>query len=643
MIQHPKKKKQGKFNKFKFVYLLFLFAFCITACEKDNINTPKEELLDSIHPQLEGDFSSIEDPILRNFFDFNYYGKNRSEANSRQHQALIQLFKETYEFKPNSLGSYKKISNLIYKQERESPFLENLIAQDGYPIWHRSMDFAENGDLFYVVPFAKNDESQINSILLVTKGKKGSEHRFHYWRRADLDSLIATGITIEGNHMAAIKLFLLANTWTFRVEENSFTAVKDQFSGTETGRYSCTPVYAEGLEYQYFDCNDFARLNSRCESRWEETGETTTVLIAWDCEEDEEFEQGDSGGGGGSGTSTGSWPGSGGGSSGGGTPVDTQSPEEIVTDALGYYAGYFSASDIDWMASNLGLFNEDILSFLNEYNYSDLAISTTSKVIALSQNDWLNGPYDDSERSQIMQVYEFTNPLYPDEYVDYILHALTLKKKYPNRSDILIAVQAMMRTKLKVAHVGLDICGVIPVAGEFCDFTNGVLYTIEGDGVNAALSYAAMLPLVGTTATVTKYYRFYKVGNKSFNLTFNLGGNLIEFGSRNKLKRLLKPSSNQQAHHIITWANNNHEIIQKAAQAGWHPSHMKNGINLDKSIHNGWDTAHSAYSQKLKNFLDSKIGDYTNPTDAKNFLENIQTSVYNQFMNGKKLDEITFP
>lgn len=37
-------------------------------------------------------------------------------------------------------------------------------------------------------------------------------------------------------------------------------------------------------------------------------------------------------------------------------------------------------------------------------------------------------------------------------------------------------------------HVGLDIFGLVPLIGELADLTNGVLYTIEGDGVNATLS-----------------------------------------------------------------------------------------------------------------------------------------------------------
>ncbi len=58
---------------------------------------------------------------------------------------------------------------------------------------------------------------------------------------------------------------------------------------------------------------------------------------------------------------------------------------------------------------------------------------------------------------------------------------------------------------LDVAQIGLDIVGLIPVVGEVADGANALIYTARGDYVNAALSTAAMLPIIGTGATGTKY------------------------------------------------------------------------------------------------------------------------------------------
>ncbi len=78
---------------------------------------------------------------------------------------------------------------------------------------------------------------------------------------------------------------------------------------------------------------------------------------------------------------------------------------------------------------------------------------------------------------------------------------------------------------------------------------------------------------------------------------------------------MLNKISSQQAH----------DIIQKAAQAGWHPSHMKNGINLDKSIHNGWDTAHSINSQGLNSYLEASKSMFKFKSSMKKGLTGFET------------------
>lgn len=53
-------------------------------------------------------------------------------------------------------------------------------------------------------------------------------------------------------------------------------------------------------------------------------------------------------------------------------------------------------------------------------------------------------------------------------------------------------------------HTGLDIIGLIPVAGELADGANALIYLAEGDTVNAAISAAAMVPGAGMAATGAK-------------------------------------------------------------------------------------------------------------------------------------------
>jgi hypothetical protein len=50
-------------------------------------------------------------------------------------------------------------------------------------------------------------------------------------------------------------------------------------------------------------------------------------------------------------------------------------------------------------------------------------------------------------------------------------------------------------------HVILDAIGMIPVLGEVADGLNALLYYLEGDYVNAGISAAAMVPVVGILVT----------------------------------------------------------------------------------------------------------------------------------------------
>ncbi|MGD9998186.1 MAG: hypothetical protein AB7L17_19205 [Ilumatobacteraceae bacterium] len=55
-----------------------------------------------------------------------------------------------------------------------------------------------------------------------------------------------------------------------------------------------------------------------------------------------------------------------------------------------------------------------------------------------------------------------------------------------------------------IAHATLDVVGLIPVVGEVADGVNALYYLYEKDYVNAALSAAAMVPLVGYGANAVK-------------------------------------------------------------------------------------------------------------------------------------------
>nr|WP_294932781.1 AHH domain-containing protein [uncultured Flavobacterium sp.] len=144
-----------------------------------------------------------------------------------------------------------------------------------------------------------------------------------------------------------------------------------------------------------------------------------------------------------------------------------------------------------------------------------------------------------------------------------------------------------------VVHITLDVFGTVPVAGELADITNGVLYLIEGDGVNATFSMAGAVPFYGWAAVSTKYAIKFKVIPKTvytistkIKLVWKVSGNTITFGSRSQLRAVLGLGpialDARQAHHIIPWSKtiSNHSVVQKAAKSGnsFHMNEELNGI-----------------------------------------------------------------
>jgi hypothetical protein len=84
--------------------------------------------------------------------------------------------------------------------------------------------------------------------------------------------------------------------------------------------------------------------------------------------------------------------------------------------------------------------------------------------------------------------------------------------------------------------------GLVPLFGEFADFANGVLYTIEGDALNAGLSFGAMIPFAGWGAVAGKYVA-YAVKNLATGRIIHLSvqkiNGVVEFGSSGQLRRSL--------------------------------------------------------------------------------------------------------
>lgn len=200
-----------------------------------------------------------------------------------------------------------------------------------------------------------------------------------------------------------------------------------------------------------------------------------------------------------------------------------------------------------------------------------------------------------------------------------------------------------------VIHLSLDAFGLIPVVGEVADLTNGVLYTIEGDGLNATLSYASTIPIAGWVSSGTKFgIKIAETATGTTKFIWKVSNGVIEFGNRGQLRKVLNLAVGNPlvAHHIIPWAKSTNEVIQKAAKSAnaFHMNSALNGIPLTTAVHNG---SHAAYDQRVVDRLleiRNTYGPNMTPDQAyaglMDLIQDIKTAILNN--PGTPINNIVF-
>ena len=188
----------------------------------------------------------------------------------------------------------------------------------------------------------------------------------------------------------------------------------------------------------------------------------------------------------------------------------------------------------------------------------------------------------------------------------------------------------------ELVHVGLDIFGLVPLIGELADLTNGVLYTIEGDGVNATLSYASAIPLAGWVTASTKIgLKVINVAGETTELVWKVVGNVIEFGDRRQLRKVLGiTDSSIHAHHLIPWSTQSKTVVQKAAKSenAFHLNEALNGIPLNSTSHL---TGHAQYTLRIETILNSLHSTNQNmsPQQAYNHIISLTNQIRTHILN----------
>jgi RHS repeat-associated protein len=221
---------------------------------------------------------------------------------------------------------------------------------------------------------------------------------------------------------------------------------------------------------------------------------------------------------------------------------------------------------------------------------------------------------------------------------------------------------------MEAIHGLLDAAGFVPGLGEIADGVNAIIYTYEGDHLNAAFSSISLVPLGGDVTAKGFKYSLKVAGfeGRTFKTTgaaVKWLGNAMEFGvksadaiaNRSKLKDVIKISTDMtaegfQAHHIIPVdALKRSDAIQDAVDAGFDFNGKNNGIAM-KSLKKGGEHAnHPKYTDQIVKFMNDwkketqKAGTYTTEV-AKEKLEDVVKQVNTQLESikgtGEKVNDL---
>ncbi|WP_374174414.1 AHH domain-containing protein [Flavobacterium tructae] len=271
-------------------------------------------------------------------------------------------------------------------------------------------------------------------------------------------------------------------------------------------------------------------------------------------------------------------------------------------------------------------------SYLNSNNFSDEAKSFSKEMIEIVKQDAtvdnnalvftlsakaqnkINNNLDDSFLLSVDQYMDIdvANYLSSDPggilAMHFSIECAVLRANHPDWSTAKIYWEASKG----FIHLSLDALGLVPVFGEAADLVNGALYIMEGDGVNATLSLASAVPIVGWATAGSKLgLKVIQTTTGKTQLILKFTNGVFTFGSRSQLRKVLNiTDSSIQAHHIIPWAKSIHPIIQKAANCkqAFHMNDALNGIPLSTAIHNG---SHGEYDKIIQKYLDNIPSDAT--------------------------------
>ena len=553
----------------------------------------------------------------------------------------------------------KAIVNFIKKKNEKDSFIETTIKRIGFPIWNKAIDISieeknigknegvqnQNEPDIFLIPFVKEGDSIVNASMIVTT--TNTDTGFHYlcdWQYNDEEitglspKSVALLIATLDQNVFGERKYKIIDTTTFGTNDSGKyikyfqpLSINQVSSSTQNNLY-----YTVSLIYCYNEwtqsdkgqligcppgptCTDYT-LTTKC---------TTYSYLAY-------YDDGGGGSGGTGGTGTGG----GGGGGGGSTPPDCGTiptaravdpcdegpgwtPEPVVDEppsALEILANKISLtqSEVSWLHNNPD-FSSDLVNFLSNAQTSEnpttqlpwtnenpealLVAKSTIQVAMLGIIETgFNQTHFNTMTSNLPSPHNQTvyDPMWA---VYFSIECINIRAEHPEWSNFRVYLEA----SLEVVHILLDAAGMVPVIGEIADLANGGIYTIQGDGVNATISFAAAIPGAGWAATTTKYAKKLITavdGSKRTLKWIKEANGIIKFGERGLLRKVLglAKGDSRVAHHLIPWEHCANDLVQKAAKGNnaFNMNEILNGIPLTTIQHNG---SHALYNQKIKDKL----------------------------------------
>lgn len=335
-------------------------------------------------------------------------------------------------------------------------------------------------------------------------------------------------------------------------------------------------------------------------------------------------------------------------------------PQQILAQSVSQLAQRLTLTtgQQNWLI-NTPSFAEEFVATLNaEETMTPEVVAAAMISLELTRQGLTDAP-NDPAAAAVVEQYSPNPSMIPvlslmARYATYIKSSMAmLKISHPDWGWARLFYEA----NKEAALVTLDIIGLIPVVGEIADITSGIIYSFDGNGTMAALSYASAIPIVGwwTEGAKMAHRIIVTAGGKTALKWIRLTNNVVSFGDRRQLRRVLGiTSSSMQAHHIIPWEFVSHEVVQTAAKApstkAFHMNELINGIALERAVHiEGF--AHPTYSSKISLALQDILDRYAvnnitlTPELARTELEGVigKVRTWIQSNPGVNLDNIVIP